>query len=498
MTVNEQDLRVKLFNSLLTTPHRDLSGIYPVHQEIIGTDPLFYVHMAAWYADKGEIRDHKEMFIINLMLSDFPGHRDTGAALLRDLPPYQVGRVFDFIKGRITKRRVKRGEQFEMVTEKQGLFRNVPRTMKTEITRYLKEREAKPDWFDASVLQARKTMKRLYASLRIQPSDRAQAVLFEDNPPADSRVFAVKEITKAATPAEQARAIVENKIPYRVASSVIKKMTPTVMVALIEIMSSQELINNIGSLKRQGAFDNPDVKALIEGKLEKAKSDKKVSAYKAKVAVEAAGVTGELADTLEAVTEQRVKDAGKINRPTALLIDKSSSMDMAIEIGGQLGAMISTICEADLFAYAFDTAAYPVTPKGTGLGDWEKALLGIKASGATSCGVAIEWMRRSKQFVEQIVMITDEGENTPPLFQTAYANYAKDLNVQPDVVFIKIGRADNGLERQCAKLGIMATAFEFKGDYYALPNIIPLLSRPSMMELVMEVLSYPLPQRKER
>jgi hypothetical protein len=498
MTADEQDLRVKLFNTLLTTPHRDLAGIYPVHQEIIAQDPRFYMHLAAWYNDNGEIRDHKEMFVINSALSDFPGHRDVGLALLRELPPYQVGRVFDFIKGKTVRRKVKQDDTVQTVTEKRGLFRNIPRAMKTEITRYLRDREEKPEWFDASVLQARKVMKRLYASLRIHPSPRAQAILFDDNPPPDSRVFALKAISQAKTPAEQARVIVDNKIPYRVAASIIKQITPTVLVALIERMTPQELINNIGSLKRHGAFNNPDVKKLIDDKLEQAKTEKNVSAYKAKVAAEAAGATGELAEKLDQVTEEQVKATGKIARPTALLIDKSGSMDMAIEVGRQLGAMVSAICEADLFAYAFDTVAYPIQPQGTSLADWEKALLGISAGGATSCGVAIEWMRRQGQRVEQIVMITDEGENQAPRFKDAYKSYAEELNVRPDVIFIKIGRAGNVLEKDCAQLGIAPNAFEFRGDYYALPNVIPLLTRPSMTELVMEVLNYPLPQRKDK
>ncbi len=214
VTTNEQDLRLKLFNTLLTTPHRDLESIYLVHQEIITQDPRFYVQLAAWYADEGEVRDHKEMFVVNLVLSDFPGHRDVGLALLREMPPYQVGRVLDFIKGRVVRRRVKQDGEYEIVTQKRGLFRNVPRSMKTEITRYLREREADPYWFDSSVLQARRVMKRLYASLHIAPSPRAQAILFDDNPPPDSRLYALKQIAKAQTPAEQARAIVEHKIPY--------------------------------------------------------------------------------------------------------------------------------------------------------------------------------------------------------------------------------------------------------------------------------------------
>ena len=62
----EQDLRLRLFNSLLTSPHRDLNKLYPTHQEIMRQDPLFYQQLASWYFEKGEVRDHKEMFIINL------------------------------------------------------------------------------------------------------------------------------------------------------------------------------------------------------------------------------------------------------------------------------------------------------------------------------------------------------------------------------------------------------------------------------------------------
>ena len=102
----EQDLRLRLLNTLLTTPHRKLEEIRPVHAEMVKTDPLFYVRLAAWYFAKGDVRDHKEMFVITLVLSDFAGHRDTGLALLRQLPPYEVARVLDFVHGRKTTRRI--------------------------------------------------------------------------------------------------------------------------------------------------------------------------------------------------------------------------------------------------------------------------------------------------------------------------------------------------------------------------------------------------------
>src|SRR4051812_6918894 len=190
MTRNEQDIRLELLNTLLTTPHRKLDEIWPVHKAIVGADPRFYVRLAAWYADHGDVRDHKEMFVVTLSLSDFPGHRDVGLAMLRQMPPYQVGRVLDFVHGRKTTRKVPvvaaRGEKrvrkaketasatatataprvpipMRDVTESFGLFKNPPRSLRTEIVRYLREREADAEWFDGSVLIARKAIKRLYA-----------------------------------------------------------------------------------------------------------------------------------------------------------------------------------------------------------------------------------------------------------------------------------------------------------------------------------------------
>jgi hypothetical protein len=273
-------------------------------------------------------------------------------------------------------------------------------------------------------------------------------------------------------------------------------MSPMVVAALIDVMTPQELINNVASLQKRGAMDNPDIKKLVEDKLEAARKDRRVSAYKARVAAEAAGATGELAAALEEVTDAQIKSKGRITRPTALMIDKSGSMNVAIEVGKQLGAMISAVCASELYAYAFDTVAYPVTAPGTSLTDWEAALKAIQAGGGTSCGVAIERMQKKTQRVEQIVMVTDEGENTPPRFADAYRSYAEALGVRPSVIFVKVGNASTLLETACYELGVAPQVFEFKGDYYSLPNVIPLLAYPSLSEMVMEILDYPLPKRQ--
>jgi hypothetical protein len=529
MSTNEQDLRGEILNTLLTTPHRDLEKVWPIHQDLIAKDPRFYVRLAAWYADHGDVRDHKEMFIVALSLSDFDGHRDVGLALLRQLPPYQVVRVVDFISGRKTTRKVRKGEERQAlrqaskkarqraaraalgtdsaehdaakgepgkITVESGLFRNIPRAMKTEITRYLRQREADADWFDGSVLTARKAMKRLYALLHVAPGERAQKILFDQEPPADSRLNALRELAAAKTPAEQAHVIVERRIPYRVAATVVRQMTPTVILALVNQMSAQELINSLGALQRRGALDSPEIKALVESKLTEAKTAQRVSALKTGQAIEAAGVSADIRKQLEGVADAQIKAKGRIRRPTALLVDKSSSMHEAIELGKRIGAIVSAICESNLFVYAFDTMAHEIVARGTELADWERAFAGITANGATSCGVALKFLERKKQYVEQVVMITDEQQNTPPLFVPALREYAAALKTAPSLVIVRTPGGSDFVEKQCRQEGIVVDVFQFDGDYYSLPNLVPMLARPSRLELLMEIMEYPLPQRQ--
>ena len=142
-------------------------------------------------------------------------------------------------------------------------------------------------------------------------------------------------------------------------------------------------------------MDNPDLKALIEQKLEQAKTGTRVSAFKAEEAMKAADLSADVRGKLEQVADAQVKAKGRIARPTALLIDKSGSMELAIELGKRLGALISAICEKELYVYAFDTMAYPIERGRRRPGRWEKALEGISAGGSTSCGVPLDFMRAS-------------------------------------------------------------------------------------------------------
>ncbi|MEM8602120.1 MAG: hypothetical protein AAGF99_19560, partial [Bacteroidota bacterium] len=286
----------------------------------------------------------------------------------------------------------------------------------------------------------------------------------------------------------------------------LQALTPEVLRALVAQMSPQEVINHLKGLKARGAFDDGTVQALIEQKLADAKTDGRVSAYKAKVAAEAAGVSRETAEALADVTDAQVAALGSIRRPTALLVDTSASMTQAIEVGKRLAALISRVTEAALHVVAFDTVPVDVVPRSgflqkrveaPSLDDWERAFADLHAGGSTSIGVGLELLRRRRERVEQVVIVTDEGENTAPYFVPTLQAYGQELGVTPEVVIVRVGRASDYLERQLKAAQVPVETVTFRGDYYALPNLVPILARTSRLDLLLEILALPLPQRDD-
>lgn len=485
---SEQDFRLHILNALLQTPHRKLEPFVPLFAYVHKRDPIFFAHLASWYFDNGTVRDLKQLFIAFLVSSDFSDEfRSAGLALLLRLAPYEVERVLRLVKGY-----KENGKQVD------GVAKSAPRSLKTTIEYYLRERESNKEAFDNTVLHARKPLKTLYASLRIRPGTYAQKVLFDNDPPADSRLYVLKLLAKAQDASEQAILIAEHNIPYRVAVSALKELSPAVLAALLCNMTPQEVINNLANLKKRGVMDNSQLRSVVEAKLSEGQSDKRVSALKTRRALQSANLDEEMQKRVEAVGDQQIKSKARIKKPTALHIDKSGSMEIAIELGKAIAAMIAPICEAGLFVYAFDTMAYQIQSKDSWqMSDWEKAFKGIIAGGGTSCGVALELMRRNKQLVEQIIMVTDQEENNSPYLATSLKQYAKDLGVlEPQVIIVNVGQFSGRLERSLAEIGLKADTFSFNGDYYSLPSLLPMLAGGSRLDLLMEIMSCQLPQRK--
>ncbi|MGH7485675.1 MAG: hypothetical protein ACREMY_08745, partial [bacterium] len=395
---------------------------------------------------------------------------------MSEFPPYQVARIVDIMKRHLNK---------------------LPRSTRTAVQSYLKEREKNPESFDKAIMRAKKQIKHLYATLRIKPDPRTEAILFQNSPPEDSVLYAVKELARESDPAAQARLIEKHRIPGLIAIGAIKTMTPEVVRALAETLSPQELINMIKSLKQHGALDDAKTKSIIDKKLAQAGKSERVSAFKAMKAAEVAVLDQETSKKLEQVAHKKLQEKAKIRRSTALLVDKSSSMVAALEIGKQLAAMVSIAALNDLFVYLFAGDAQQIECEGKELHDWNKAFQLIYPHGPTSIGSALEAMIERKQSVEQIIIVSDGAENAKPYFYEAYQKYSDAMLLTPNVLLVRLAKGIETLETQMTRRNIEFQVFDFEGDYYSLPNLLPMLSQPSRLDLLIEIMDTPLPERKQ-
>ncbi len=474
--MNAQSIPVsssRLLDSLLSTPHRAMDHLVPLHGSAIVADPVFYGHLAVWYSKNGQVRDHSELFLCHLLASEETLHREIGGELLQEMAPHQIARVIDFLKRKIGK---------------------TPRSTRTAVVRYLRKREDDPQVFDKTALRHKKSMKTLYASLHIKPGERADLVLFKNQPPEDSLAYWVKQLA-AADPSKQADIIRAHNIPWAIGIGAVTDPECEVYSALVANMTEAELINNLKAVKNRGLLNHPQIGDLIRAKLNE--SGGNVAAYKPAIAASFANLGAEFELILKRLTDRKVKKFGRLHKPTALLVDKSQSMENAIAIGTRLAAMVSGITHAPLRVYAFDGEAVPVNASGLDASHWEKAFEGIKAQGCTSLGIGLEAAARTRFYMEQVVLVSDMKENTPPYFLPAYKDYSKKMGVKPQVVLLQLNKDDNSLEKELMKEGVPTRRFNFTGDYYSLPNLIPFLVQPCAQALYAEVLNTPLPVRRD-
>ena len=396
---------------------------------------------------------------------------------------------------------VKTANRVKFTAYRKGLVKNSPRVLQSAVKSFLRVLESDTQRFDRATVRQYDALRTLYGAYHIRPSAVADLILFKDKPPEGTKRHAMKAIKKLDDPVAWAKAVVAADIPYPIAVGLLNtELTPVHLIALINNMSSQELLNNMGSLESRGALDNPDVKALVADKLKKAAKSNRVDALKAQKAAAEVGakLDGDTRDQLLAVSDAQVKRVAKIKRKTCLAIDASTSMQRAIDIAKEVGALIAPCCVDDFLCTSFNISARVHDVKSDKKSDWDKALRFVKPQGRTNIGAVVKLVERSGLAIEQFVLVTDEGDNGTPKFSVALEAYMKKTGIQVNVVIVRCGRATDMVERGLKAKDIEVDVFDMTGDkpdYYSLPNLLPLLAKGSRTELMMSIMEVPLPSR---
>lgn len=505
MVTEARSVRALLWQQLFRCPHRKLEEAKPTFEEILERDPLFAGHafhaLAISTGDvklesllpiyrkalKGHypprqkfnaIRDLGELGCAHLLSSPHREHREAGRCDFQVLEPYRAGKVAFYIRGHL----------------------KVNRQVQGAVTDYLRALEANDRRFDGAVLRARETLHHLYEFFHVKPSPRAQAMLFDNEPPPGSLPWLLKELTRAEEPGAQARLIAEHKIPYTVATAVIKHLTPAVVVALIEAMSPVEAVNARGWLERGGWLKDERIKQFYLEKVAQTAQDHRASVTTMKERASAKGRDEAVEAAIQEARDRKIREGARIKRDTLLAVDVSGSMQAAIEVAKRLGALIAPLCDAELKVICFREYATPLETKGQTLQAWEEAFRLIKADGRTSLGCALEKALSEGFYPQQVIYVTDQGENTPPQLAQVYQRL-QGQGQDPIFVFLNVRSGHEGVSQHLEEAGARVAVFHLDEDmsqpgwYVSLEQLIPVLTGEGPIHLVDRILALELPCR---
>ena len=473
--------RQRILSELSKSPHGSLKEYLPIGKQAVLQEGEFYQHMLAWDRTHGQIRDSKVALpVIGLAFEKDAELVDNSFAHIALLGPRELARAY----------------RFGLEIRLPGKMRQLRRLVES----YLHEKEQDKGW-DHLAIQHRGTLKELYSLAHAKPEkERTNVVLYGRNfdktkaPLPKGSVFEVVANLKNMSPTEAAGSIMKYRIPFLIAMGALgaKAKEPDLVLALIGAMSATELTTNVKMLEKLGLKTNPALRGAFDAALAKAATSKK-NTLKTTQAVEAVQDEG-LKEKLRGLQAKQIAAAGGPDGDWVILIDKSGSMNHAIETGCHVAGAMTQFIKGKVGLIFFDTSPMAVDVTGLSLDQIKKATRHFTANGGTSIGCGLNRMLVEKVAVDGIVIVSDGGDNTAPLFSDVYPKYAKFVDKDVPVYFYQLSGETDKLTPTMQRAGIEMQTFDLRGsklDYYSIPNTVKTL-RSNQYSLVEEILSTPL------
>lgn len=502
--------RKQFISTLTKIGHGDLSAYISQGTLAAEAEPEFFAHFIAWNEIKGKVRDSKVAYPVIALRNVAKNDRDlaeNAVAHLMKLSPRDLVRAYDFSK--------------KLTNQGHPIKAGFRRMLEQGLRDYLQAREDHFRWWERTVLQHRDSMKRLYRMSHKRPSPRAQAILFDGEYPANS-IFAKVAALRTMTPKEAAGVILTEKIPFEVAVGAVAKIKdPAIILALIEGMTGNQIVNNSKMLERLGVKKDPALNAAYQAALVRAKDDKKLNVLKtsritnktvdpsvtatmtwmepqqlmrggiAAASIDTDPIGADMQADLLQLQAHATKQLGGIEGDWLILGDMSGSMHQSIELAKKVASLITERVKGKvwLIFFANHPTAYDVS--GKNYFQIQEMTRHLRAGGMTSIGCGLDYLLRKKESVDGIVIVSDGGDNTHPLFGATYKKYVEQIGHEPTVYWFDVPGDGDALTHQ---LPGVIEKFDMKHgqiDYYSLPNIITTL-RTNKYSMVDEIMGVPL------
>lgn len=251
------------------------------------------------------------------------------------------------------------------------------------------------------------------------------------------QVQALEQLKRAATEAEQLYWIETGKLPHEVVTGAIKP-SKAVWEALLHQMPTFALLRHINTLLRAGVLDHRYNLEEAIGRLTDQRALQKAKIFPFRFAKAFRQVDHPaLRDALRDAVEHTFANLPDMENKTAIFLDISGSMNGEyLQIGSVFALALYKKTQGNSLFWLFDTEVEDARPsrRDSILTQAER----IQARGGTDTGAPVRKLLAERRKVDQIIIITDEQQNSGSPFYEALQKYRAKVNPNVKAFIIDI------------------------------------------------------------
>ncbi|MFC4599941.1 TROVE domain-containing protein [Cohnella hongkongensis] len=281
------------------------------------------------------------------------------------------------------------------------------------------------------------------ATAHPKPADLKQQALFrylrgqEANLTLLPQVEALEQLKRASTEAERLRWIEAGKLPHEVVTGAVKP-SKAIWEALLGQMPTFALLRHLNTLEREGVLEDRRCLDAAIARLTDPTALSKARILPFRFAKAFRQVKRpELRDALRDAVEITFANLPDLEDRTAIFLDISGSMNGEyLQIGSVFALALYKKTQGNSLFWLFDTEAEDAFPsrRDSILSQAER----IQTRGGTDTGAPVRKLLAERVKVDQIVMITDEQQNSGSPFYRELTSYRAKVNPQVKAFIIDI------------------------------------------------------------
>lgn len=271
------------------------------------------------------------------------------------------------------------------------------------------------------------------ATAHPKPEDLQQQALFrylrgqEANLALLPQVEALEQLKAAQSEEERIACIERGKLPYETVTGAIKP-SKAVWEALLYQMPTFALLRHMNALQRAGVLEEKRNLEYVVNRMTDKQALRKAKILPFRLATAFRQVDHpELRDALREAVELTFDNLPELGERTAIFLDISGSMNGSyLETGAVFALALYKKTQGSSLFWLFDTNVYDAKPSrhDSILTQAER----IRAIGGTDTGAPVRKLIEERKVVDQIIIITDEQQNSGSPFYQQLKRYRSKVN----------------------------------------------------------------------